>query len=123
MLFGAYVNQKAAATALCSPRAWIAGAAEDFERARDFLFAGIHRIPGISCVKPAGGPFLFLNVARLGINGDEFSSLLLENFGVPTTPGSFLQSREHVRLAFGAEKPVLEAVLNRMQTAAQSLAH
>jgi aspartate/methionine/tyrosine aminotransferase len=121
MLYGAYVNQKAAAAALLGPRRWLAGVANDFQRARDFLCSGIERLHGFSCVKPAGGPFLFLNVKRLCCDGDRAATILLEEYGVPTTPGCYLRSKEHVRMAFGAELPVLQEALARLERAAERM--
>jgi aspartate aminotransferase len=85
------------------------------------LCDGIETIPGLSCVRPSGGPFLFLNVSRLRGDSQQISLALLEQYGIPTTPGVYFHSPEHVRMAFGGETEVLEEALRRLERAARDL--
>jgi aspartate/methionine/tyrosine aminotransferase len=121
MLHGAYVNQVAATAALRGPQDWLAGVAEEFQSARDLICSQIRRSGAISAVTPAGGPFVFINVARLRRSSDEVAAILLEEFGVPTTPGRFLHSPEHIRMAFGATAELLTEAAERLARAVKAI--
>ena len=107
------VSQAAAAAAMAGPQDWLSGVAQEFEDLRDHFLAGLGATAGLSCVKPAGGPFFFLNVQQLFPSSQAASEALLE-VGIPTTPGWHCQSDSHVRLAFGARRETLEEVLLRL---------
>jgi aminotransferase len=108
-----HVAQATAAAAIEGPQYWLTNAAAEFQAARDFLLAGFNRLAGLSCVRPKGGPFIFLNTSRLFSSSREASDALLA-VGVPTTPGFYCQSDAHVRLAFGADPAVLGEVVARL---------
>lgn len=112
-----YMAQKAAHAALTGPQEWVRRITTAFETYRDIAFEGVSAIKGLSCIKPQGGPFLFFSISQLGIGAKEFSSYLLSQFGVPTTPGDYFQSADHVRISFGATKEVLSEGINRLQIA------
>jgi aspartate/methionine/tyrosine aminotransferase len=122
VLYGSSITQVAATAALNGPLDWLAGVAGEFEYRRDILCNGLREIPLLSCVRPSGGPFLFLNVSRLRGDSCEISRALLEWYGIPTTPGIYFRSAEHVRMAIGAEPDVLEQVLCRLAQASRDLA-
>lgn len=119
-----YVNtvcQAAAAAAINGPQDWLNGVAEEFQANRDRLLQYVAATQRIHCVVPQGGPFLFLNVAELGVDGDRVAQHLLHESGLAVTPGSTLQSRDHVRLAFGGAPEVIAEVGRRLQTAASCI--
>jgi aspartate aminotransferase len=95
--------------------------AGEFEQRRDVGCDGIGAISGLSCVRPSGGPFLFLNVSQLRGDSQQISHVLLERYGIPTTPGVYFHSSEHVRMAFGGKTGVLEEALGRLECAARDL--
>jgi aminotransferase len=117
MLYGACVNQAAAAAALSGPRDWLNGVADEFQQGRDLLCKRIQEIGTISAVTPAGGPFLFINTSRLRAEAEDIARVLLEDFGIPTTAGDYLQGPRHVRLAFGAGRDTLLTVAERLSRA------
>lgn len=121
VLYGSYITQEAAAAALAGPKDWLAGVADEFQRKRDMLCAGIEAISALSCVRPAGGPFLFLNVNRLRGDSLQISRVLLEQYGIPTTAGAYFHSPEHVRMAFGGNPKVLAEALVRLDRASRDL--
>jgi aspartate/methionine/tyrosine aminotransferase len=122
VLYGSYITQVAAAAALSGPLDWLAGVAREFQQKRDFLCDGIQDISGLSCVRPSGGPFLFLNISRFGGDSLRISHLLLEEYGIPTTPGVYFHSSEHVRMAFGGGPELLREALSRLGSATRNLA-
>jgi aminotransferase len=120
-LHGAYVNQVAAVAALRGPQDWLAGVAQEFQSARDLICSYIGRNHAISAITPAGGPFVFINVRRLRRSSDEVAAVLLEDFGIPTTPGRFLHGPQHVRMAFGAGVEVLTEAADRLARAVAAI--
>ena len=120
-LHGAYVNQVAAVAALRGPQGWLAGVAQEFQSARDLICSCIGRNHAISAITPGGGPFVFINVRRLRRSSDEVAAVLLEDFGIPTTPGHFLHGPQHVRMAFGARAEVLTEAADRLARAVAAI--
>jgi aspartate/methionine/tyrosine aminotransferase len=118
ILHVSYIAQAAATAAMEGPQGWLADVAAEFQAARDQLLTGLQGVDGYSCVRPRGGPFLFLNTGRLFASSQEASEALL-TVGVPTTPGWYCQSDAHVRLAFGAAPSVLDQVIARLAEVAR----
>ncbi len=96
-----YVSQRVALAALQGPQDWLAGVREKFQRNRDLLWEGLNGIGAIPCVKPQGGPFLFPNVSRFSLPEEELAWKLLEDHGIPTTPGTYFDAPGHLRIPFG----------------------
>jgi aspartate/methionine/tyrosine aminotransferase len=112
-----YVAQKAATAALTGPQGWIEDIRHDFENNRNFVCAAIARIPGISCVRPRGGPYIFLNISGLNMGPEECSEYLLREFGIPADPGSYFQSKSHIRIPFGGTRETLHKLVHRLKLA------
>jgi aminotransferase len=120
-LFGSYLSQKAATAALTGPQDWLKGMASEFQSRRDLVYRGIKEIEGLSCVKPLSGPFVFLNVSQLRGTCQETADVLLNDFGVSTVPGSYFHSGDHIRMAFGGKRTVLEEILKRWKRAVEQI--
>lgn len=74
----------------------------EFKLRRDYVVNYLSKIDGISFIKPQGAFYIFINVGKLGMNGNEFSEKLLRQKGIALTPGSIYGSEwgEYVRLAY-----------------------
>lgn len=121
VLFCGYFAQKVASLVICKPLHWLADVPRQFQENRNVLFDALSRIEGLSMVKPLGNPFLFVNMANLGISDVEFSRILLAKHGVPSTPGSWHHEAGHVRLAFGGSREVIRATAERFRAAVKGL--
>ncbi|HOR01470.1 MAG TPA: aminotransferase class I/II-fold pyridoxal phosphate-dependent enzyme [Anaerolineae bacterium] len=119
-LYGNAVCQAAAAAAINGPSDWLDGVAQEFQRNRDILCQAVASTPGLSCVVPQGGPFVFLNVAGLGVDGDRFAHYLLHQLDCPATSGSTMEATDHVRIAFGGDPEVVAEAGRRLARAAQA---
>lgn len=119
VLYNNHVAQAAAVAAMSGSQDWLRGIADEFQSARDTLLQSLRRVDWIRCTRPGGGPFLFLDIAARFASSEAASKALLE-VGVPTTPGHYFQSDRHVRLAFGAPKPVLEDAVMRIAACSRS---
>ncbi|MDQ3810525.1 MAG: aminotransferase class I/II-fold pyridoxal phosphate-dependent enzyme [Chloroflexota bacterium] len=117
-----HVAQHAGLAALTGAQGWVADIARRMERCRDLMLEGLAGSRGISFARPGGGPFLFLNVAGLGVDGAQFARTLLYEHGVPMDPGGPFGSTDHVRLLFGGEDHVVREAARRIRAACERIA-
>lgn len=57
---------------------------------RDYMVDRLNMIDDISCIRPAGAFYIFLNIRKLGCTSQEFADFLLEKYRIVTIPGSAL---------------------------------
>ncbi len=88
-----------------------------YRERRDFLVERIRSMPRISCIEPAGGMFLMLDVRELGLSSYDFASRLVEAEGVTMIPGNgFGPSGEGlVRLSLTASMEKLGEAMDRIE--------
>ena len=112
-LHGNHVAQAGAASAMRHPVYPGDSMAQEFQQLRDVIHPFVSSDRPLHALKPAGGPFLFINVSEVFDSSTQASAALLEA-GIPTTAGHFCQSDQHVRMAFGASPEVLREVGRRL---------
>ena len=59
-----------------------------FQERRDVVYHMINEIPGLSCVKPQGAFYAFVNIAGTGMKAADFATKLLKNYHVGLVPGT-----------------------------------
>jgi aspartate/methionine/tyrosine aminotransferase len=119
ILYGNEICQRAAAAAITGPQEWLMDIPDEFQSYRDAIWPSIAAVPGVRCVKPSATPYLFLDVSGLGVGGNEFADVLVQQFGVPATGGGHFASPDHVRVGFGApDARTREELCRRIQAAA-----
>lgn len=104
-------TQFAALEALTGPQDDLVEMLEVFRRRRDLIYQEINRIPKLSCRKPKGAFYLFVNIKETGLTSDEFAVRLLKEAKVAVVPGdgfgeegagyvrmSYVTSEENIRL-------------------------
>ncbi|MCC7104051.1 MAG: pyridoxal phosphate-dependent aminotransferase, partial [Chloroflexi bacterium] len=107
LLMVSHVAQAAATAALTGPQDWLSGVAGAFQSNRDGLWSAVVENGELSALKPEGGPFLFISAPGLGLSGDRLRERLLNESGIPTEPGAFFGSSDHVRLSLGSPPDVI----------------
>ena len=112
-LHGNHVAQAGAASAIRHPVYPGDSMAEEFQQLRDVIHPFVASGHPLHAVKPAGGPFVFINVSQVFDSSTQASAALLEA-GIPTTAGHFCRSDRHVRMAFGASPEVLREAGRRI---------
>jgi aspartate/methionine/tyrosine aminotransferase len=118
-LYGNAICQRAAEAAIRGPQTWLADIATEFQGYRDEVWPHVAETPGLSCVKPGATPYMLVNVSALGINGDQFADLLVQEFGVPATGGSHFEAPFHTRIGFGGrDKNTRTELWQRIEQAA-----
>ena len=88
-----------------------------YHKRRDIITGRINRLPGFHFTAPQGAFYAFPEVpAALG-DGDRFSTALLDELGVVTTPGSSYgeSTRQFVRFSFALSEQQIEAGFDRIE--------
>ena len=88
----------------------------EYDSRRRLLVRGLNKIPGISCIMPAGAFYAFPNIVKTGLSSEEFANRLLNEAKVAVVPGkSFGESGEgHVRCSYSVGKNTIKEALERM---------
>ena len=84
---------------------------------RDTCHARLNEM-GLTCPKPGGAFYIMPDVSATGMNGDEFSSKLVDGHGVAVVPGSTFgqYSGNLVRISYALREDLLDEALNRIET-------
>jgi len=113
--------QKAAIPALEKGRKEVSQMAKEYQKRRNIVFDGINSVDKLSCLKPEGTFYAFVNIKKFGMNSIEASGYLLERTKVATVPGiAYGNSGEgYLRISFAIpEKDLVEAI-KRLQKIAK----
>jgi len=88
----------------------------DFRRRRDILVDGLNRIPGITCLRPAGAFYVFPDITATGWDERELQKGLLDEVGVAVLAGSAFgpHGAGHIRLSYANSEVNLERALDRI---------
>jgi aspartate aminotransferase len=96
--------QVGAVEALTGPQQLVRDLAAEYRRRRDFIHPAIAAIPGITCVEPGGGFYLFPNVARYlrarGSTSLELAGQLLDEERVAVVAGEGFGAPGYLRISF-----------------------
>lgn len=85
----------------------------EYERRRDYAVKALNEIPGVSCKKPEGAFYIFVNVKSFGKTSVEMADYLLDHANVATVPGSAFGSEGegYVRISYACSyKRIVEAM-------------
>jgi aspartate aminotransferase len=81
-------TQRACIEALRGPRDEVSGMLAEFKKRRDFIVAGLNKLPGVRCRMPAGAFYAFPNIEGTGLDSDVLANRLLEEKGVACLAGT-----------------------------------
>jgi aspartate aminotransferase len=125
------ISQAAATAALTGPQDFVRDTVAIYRSRRDRIVKLLDDIPGLSCISPSGGFYLFVNCAGLlGKNtpaGDEirtdedFARYLLESQQVAVIHGEVYGSPGHFRMSFATSSTVLDDACTRIALACSRL--
>lgn len=93
-----------------------------YQERRDLLLAGLRKLPGVTCLEPAGAFYLFPNIS--GIFGrtwrgqviessQQLAELLLEGTATATVPGTAFGTEGYLRLSYATSTERLAEALDR----------
>lgn len=117
------VVQWAGVEALTGTRKYMDAMVEEFQKRRDIVYEGINQIPGLSCVKPRGAFYAFVNIKGTGLKSEEFAHQLLEKKHVGTVPGTgFGVSGEgFIRLSYATSTENIREGIRRIKEFVEEL--
>jgi len=109
-------SQYAAIAALTGPWEPVDAMVKEFRQRRDVVVEGLNRIPGVSCVEPAGAFYAFPSVKELGLPSKAIEDRLLDRAGVACLSGtSFGRYGEgYLRLSYANSVENLRAALDAL---------
>jgi aspartate aminotransferase len=116
----AHMIQKAGVAALTGPQQCVAEMKAEYVRLRDLTLSLLHKILGITCVKPEGAFYVYPNISaylgKPGINSaGDVGKRLLHEAHVVTVPGEAFGTREHIRLSYATSAEEIKRGVERMQ--------
>jgi aspartate aminotransferase len=80
----------------------------------------IDAIPDLTCVKPNGAFYVFINISKLGLSSLEFCDGLLNEQQVAVIPGIAFAADDHIRLSYATDMTTIERGLERLATFVKS---
>jgi aspartate aminotransferase len=90
---------------------------EDEKAKRDFLVAGLNRMPGVICPSPEGSIYAFPNIRGTGLDSQTLADRLLAEARVVVESGAFYgaQGEGFLRICFGSQSlPVIREAVDRL---------
>ncbi|MBN1855816.1 MAG: pyridoxal phosphate-dependent aminotransferase [Dehalococcoidia bacterium] len=90
---------------------------------RDLMVDGLNSIPGVSCKVPLGAFYAFPNISQLGVSSADLATVLLEEGGVATLPGTAFgpEGEGYLRLCFSTSVESIHEALDRFRRVAAGL--
>jgi len=95
----------------------------EYKRRRDFVYERINQIQGISCSKPQGAFYSFINIKELKVSAEEFVHYLLDNYGIALVPGTVFgdNGNGYIRMSFANSLEEIQAGLDLLEKAVKNL--
>ncbi|RXJ86404.1 pyridoxal phosphate-dependent aminotransferase [Arcobacter sp. CECT 8985] len=88
---------------------------KEFEKRRDFAVKAFNDIEGISCVKPKGAFYLFVNVKEITENSIKFCEQLLAEEGVAVVPGLAFGKEGYFRFSYATDLESIKKGIKRIE--------
>lgn len=88
-----------------------------FTRRRTLLLEGLDEIESLSYIKPMGAFYVFVDVSKTGMTGEEYANRLLEEKYVAVVPGIKLgkECGDFIRISFATSDENIKEGLKRMK--------
>ena len=80
------------------------------------IFDGLRSLKGVECSSPGGSFFIFPNVKKTGMNGEEFTEKCLKEAGVAMIPGTSFgkYAMYNVRFNFATSRENISKAIEKM---------
>lgn len=88
-----------------------------YEHRRNYICDRISNINKLSCMRPGGAFYVFVNVKATGLNGNDFADMLLERKHVAVVPGDTFgeNAKYYVRMSYGTSMENLKKGFDRIE--------
>ena len=85
-----------------------------FADRREVIFELLDAIPGISCIKPDGAFYMFVNISNTGMTSLQFCDAFLEQQQVAVIPGIAFGADDHIRLSYATDLGTIKKAVERL---------
>ena len=109
------ISQRAAVEALRGSQEALFKMKEEFIARRDYIVERINSFKNISCVKPKGAFYVFVNISKTKFDSLTLSNRLLDEAHVACVPGAAFGSDKHIRLSFATSMENIKIGLDRIE--------
>ncbi|MEG3959640.1 pyridoxal phosphate-dependent aminotransferase [Microcoleus sp. herbarium2] len=92
-----------------------------FAQRRQVIFELLDAVPGISCIKPDGAFYMFVNISKTGMNSLEFCDAFLEQQQVAVIPGIAFGADDHIRLSYATDLGTIKKAVERLDRFVRSI--
>ena len=92
-----------------------------FAQRRQVIFELLDAVPGISCIKPDGAFYMFVNISKTGMNSLEFCDAFLEQQRVAVIPGIAFGADDHIRLSYATDLGTIKKAVERLDKFVRSI--
>jgi aspartate aminotransferase len=113
--------QYGAIAALSSSQACVQQMLTAFAARREVMYKGIQGIPQLSCPKPYGAFYLFVDISKTGIESLDFCNALLDSQRVAAIPGIAFGADNCIRLSYATDMKSIEKGIERIRKFVDSL--
>lgn len=92
-----------------------------FADRREVIFELLDAIPGISCIKPDGAFYMFVNISKTGMTSMQFCDAFLEQHQVAVIPGIAFGADDHIRLSYATDLGTIKKAVERLDKFVRSI--
>ncbi len=116
-------SQYAALAALKGSQDSVNEMVKGYQRRRDILVEGINKIEKLSCRKPQGTFYAFVDISKTGMNSTDFAFELLDKVQVAVVPGITYGEvgDSYVRIALTRGEDIIQEAVDRINKFIMSL--
>jgi aminotransferase len=109
--------QAGAVAALSGPQDCVAAMVREFRRRRDLIVPALNAIDGLSCLRPGGAFYVWLNIRDRRVTSEDFALTLLETAYVSLVPGPVFgeSGQGYVRLSYANSYERLADAVERIR--------
>ncbi|ELS02306.1 aspartate/tyrosine/aromatic aminotransferase [Xenococcus sp. PCC 7305] len=92
-----------------------------FAERREFIYQAINGIPALSCPKPDGAFYVFVDISKTGLKSLEFCNSLLDSYQVATIPGIAFGADNCIRISYATSLDTIKQGIERLSNFVNSL--
>ncbi|GGA36740.1 hypothetical protein CYANOKiyG1_54700 [Okeania sp. KiyG1] len=106
--------QYGAVAALESSQDCVEKMRQAFAKRRQVIYDLLNAIPGITCSKPEGAFYMFVNISKISSSSLEFCNALLAEQNVAVIPGIAFGADDHIRISYATDLATIEKGMARL---------
>ena len=88
--------------------------ADTYARRREYVCSRLTKM-GLSFPRPEGAFYVFPDISRFGMSGNEFCTRMIREAGIAAVPGSCFGCEGHIRISYACSDADLQKGLDRLE--------